>query len=120
VETRYALIIGLLLAFYAYKVISGRIKYTKLAKLIDSDVPYSLIDVRTSGEFASGHIPGAKNISHDIIGGAMGKTPKDREIVVYCQSGSRAAAAMGTLKSKGFTNVWNFGGVSRWRGKLER
>jgi phage shock protein E len=119
-ETRYAIVIGLLFAFYAYKVITARMMYAKLTKLIASDTPYTLIDVRTSGEYAAGHIPGAKNIDHEKIGGSLGKMAKDREIVLYCQSGSRASAALGTLKSKGYTNAWSFGGISRWRGKIER
>ncbi len=119
-ERNYAIIIGLFFAFYLYKIISGRLKYSRLVKLMDSGTPFTLIDVRTSGEYAAGHIPGAQNISHETIGSSLKKTAKDREIVVYCQSGSRASAAKAALAGKGYTNVWNFGGLSRWRGKLEK
>ena len=119
-ERNYAIIISLVFAFYLYRIISGRLKFTRLTKLMESGAPFTLIDVRTSGEYALGHIPGAKNISHDIIGSSLGKTAKDREIVVYCQSGSRASAAKAALAGKGYTNVWNFGGLSRWKGKLEK
>ncbi|MDC7219710.1 MAG: rhodanese-like domain-containing protein [Spirochaetales bacterium] len=119
-ETQYALVIGLIAAFYVYKVVGGQLKYKRLIKLIESDSAFTLIDVRTSGEYASGHIPGARNIPYESVGDSLKKTAKDGEIVLYCQSGSRARAAKATLAGKGYSNVWNFGGIGQWRGKLEK
>jgi phage shock protein E len=119
-EQNYIIIIGLLLAFYIYKLISGRLKYTKLKGLIDSGEAFDLIDVRTAGEFNSGHIPGAINIPVDKMSSKMSKLSKKRTVVLYCQSGSRASGALATLKHGGFINVWNFGGISRWHGKLDK
>jgi len=119
-EQNYIIILALLFAFYMYKVIGGRIKVKKLKTLIESGEPFDLIDVRTTGEFNSGHIPGALNIPVDNLSSKLGKLSKDRTIVLYCQSGARASGALATLKSKGFQNVWNFGGVSRWNGKLDK
>lgn len=73
-----------------------------------------LIDVRSPGEYSSGHIDGARNIPVDRIGSAdLG--PKDRPIVVYCASGTRSAIAKRTLKSKGFSAVYNLGPMSAWQ-----
>ena len=44
------------------------------------------------------------------------KVPKDREIVIYCQSGNRAARAANFLTASGYTNVHNAGGIRTWTG----
>jgi phage shock protein E len=74
-----------------------------------------LLDVRTAAEFSSGHLPGATNIPLGELGSRLKKLePKDRAIVVYCLSGTRSAAAAGTLKGAGFEKVANLGAMSRW------
>lgn len=66
-----------------------------------------VLDVRSRGEFAAGHIPGAVNIPHDEIGSRLGDLGPDRgrEIVVCCAMGGRAAHAAGLLRGAGFTGV---------------
>jgi len=44
------------------------------------------------------------------------KVPKEREIVIYCQSGGRAARAASFLTASGYTNVHNAGGFRSWTG----
>ena len=44
---------------------------------------------------------------------------KHTPLFVYCYSGSRSAQATSVLKSMGYTNVNNIGGISGWRGKIE-
>ena len=74
-----------------------------------------LVDVRTPGEFASGHIQGALNIPVDQIGGHADELgAKDRPVVVYCRSGMRSAKAKQILEAAGFTKVSNLGGIGRW------
>lgn len=74
-----------------------------------------LVDVRSPGEYAAGHIDGAINIPVDQIGNrASSLDPKDRPVVVYCASGTRSAMARRTLRSAGFTQVFNLGPMSRW------
>jgi phage shock protein E len=77
-----------------------------LARIDAGDAPLTL-DVRTPGEFAAGHIPGAVNIPHDAVAerfAELGVKPDD-EIVVYCQSGRRAALAEDVLAGAGFRRV---------------
>ena len=71
-----------------------------------------VIDVRTKDEYDSGHLEGALNIPHDVIGPKIGAVTedKDREIVLYCRSGRRAGVALDALKALGYTNVTNAGG----------
>lgn len=80
-----------------------------------------LLDVRTSGEYREGHIPGSKNLDVSSIRRA-GSVIRDKQtpLFVYCYSGSRSAQATSVLKSMGYTNVNNIGGISGWRGKIER
>jgi phage shock protein E len=72
-----------------------------------------IIDVRTKGEYAGGHFPGAVNIPVDALSGQIKKLGAlDRPLVVYCASGGRSAQAAGILKAAGFTDVTNAGGLS--------
>ncbi len=73
-----------------------------------------LLDVRTPEEFATGHLEGAINISHDSIASnvAMIEQYKDKEILVYCRSGRRSAIAIESLKQLGFTALTDGGGYS--------
>ena len=77
-----------------------------------------LIDVRTPGEFAQGHIANAKNIninSSDFQQSAA-KLDKNKAVLLYCLSGGRSAYAMNILSSMGFKELYNLsGGMMRWR-----
>ena len=66
-----------------------------------------LIDVRTPEEYREGTIPGAMslNIHSDDFKRATEALPKEREIIVFCQSGDRSNEAFEMLKSLGFKNV---------------
>ena len=74
-----------------------------------------LIDVRSPGEFAAGHLDGAANIAVGEIGRRTGELgPNDGPIVLYCASGTRSAMAARTLRSAGFSKVYNLGPMSNW------
>lgn len=69
-----------------------------------------IIDVREPFEYMFGHVDGAINIPPaQIMAGAKQLTdvPKDTELILYCMSGSRSAAAINILKGQGFTNLVN-------------
>jgi rhodanese-related sulfurtransferase len=88
-----------------------------LRSLIAGAVPHRIIDVRTPAEFAEGAIPGGCNIPWpDSIQTAHSSLPRNETVVVYCRSGSRAAATRNFLISSGFNQdkVFNFGGYSNW------
>lgn len=74
-----------------------------------------LVDVRTPGEFAAGHIPGAINIPVQQLDARIDELqPKDAGVVVYCRSGHRSGNASRMLKSAGFKAVHDLGPMSRW------
>jgi phage shock protein E len=72
----------------------------------------TIIDVRTPDEYADGFYKGAKNIPVNKLENRLGEIgPKDKPVIVYCASGSRSAMAQSILKSRGFTDVLNAGGL---------
>jgi rhodanese-related sulfurtransferase len=91
-----------------------------LAALIEAGEPEHLIlDVRTPGEFESGHIPTAENLPVSTIAENPPEVPADRLIVVYCRSGNRSARAARILQEQGYSRVVDFGGIYRWQGRLD-
>ena len=85
--------------------------------LMDSEVGYIILDVRTEEEYAVGHIAGAILIpDYEIAEKAESMlTDKDQLILVYCRSGRRSKNAAATLVSLGYTNVKEFGGIIDWK-----
>jgi len=78
-----------------------------------------IIDVRTKGEFASGHIKGSKNIPLNTLNNNL-KLLKDKEktYLLCCASGLRSGNAKNILKSKGYLNVHNAGSWHSLNNKL--
>lgn len=75
----------------------------------------ALVDVRTPGEYAAGHLDGAVNIPVDQIASRAKEIgAKDRPVVVYCRSGARSAAAASALQQLGFTKIEDLGAMSNW------
>jgi rhodanese-related sulfurtransferase len=105
------ILLALLLFFgvtcYAEIPTIGKISSTELSQRLHQSGPPLILDVRTPSEYASGHIQGAVNISHDQLEQRIDEIPgdKSREIVVYCQSGRRAGIAEKILVEKGYTNI---------------
>lgn len=77
-----------------------------------------LVDVRETDEFASGHISGAINEPLSTITGTT--LPKDKPLFLYCLRGSRSRRAVGILKKMGYGNVNSIGGISGYKGEIER
>lgn len=75
-----------------------------------------LIDVREGYEFAQGHARGARNIPLGDLGQRLSEIPRDRDVLLICQSGNRSASAARHLLRAGYTRVINIsGGTSAWR-----
>lgn len=75
-----------------------------------------LVDVRSPEEFATGHVAGADNVPLDTFA-KVDFGPKDQDIVVYCQSGRRAAKAADVLRQRGYTKVHDLGAMANWDAK---
>jgi NADPH-dependent 2,4-dienoyl-CoA reductase/sulfur reductase-like enzyme/rhodanese-related sulfurtransferase len=76
--------------------------------------PY-LVDVRTTREFADGHISGAVNLPIDDLRTRLGELPRDRQIAVYCQVGQRGYVATRILRQSGFQAANVSGGYKTYR-----
>jgi phage shock protein E len=74
-----------------------------------------VIDVRSAGEFSSGHLAKAINIPLDEIETALPKRVKDKNqaLLLHCASGMRSGMAQKKLISLGYTNSFNLGSYGR-------
>ena len=78
-----------------------------------------IVDVRTSGEFNTGHIKGSVNIPVEKLSHNMDKLKaKKKPIITCCASGSRSAMAKSILKGGGITDVHNGGPWFRLKSKI--
>jgi rhodanese-related sulfurtransferase len=73
------------------------------------------LDVRTTQEFASGHIPGAVNIPVDELRSRLNELPRDRKIAAYCQVGQRGYLATRILLQSGYSAVNVSGGYNTYK-----
>lgn len=63
---------------------------------------FVLLDVRSAGEYEARHIEGSINIPHDKID-EISDLPKDKTIIVFCQTGRRSGVAADKLENLSFT-----------------
>ena len=78
---------------------------------------FVILDVRTPGEYSSGHIDKAVNIDYksDNFKNEVNKLDKNKTYFVYCHSGRRTEASAEIMDQLGFKNVFNIGGVVQWQ-----
>jgi rhodanese-related sulfurtransferase len=69
-----------------------------------------VLDVRSPEEFAAGHVPGAVNVPYDQVAARLAEVPKDKDLVLYCRSGRRAAIAAEVLAQNGYTRLHHLEG----------
>lgn len=76
-----------------------------------------VIDVRTSQEYAEGHVADALNIDNTVIAQEISKANVDKNdtVILYCRSGQRASRAQETLKKMGYLHVDNYGSLEQAR-----
>lgn len=69
-----------------------------------------VIDIRGSGEYVEGHIPGVPNIPLGYLEERLAEVPRDRPVVVQCQGGTRSPIGVSLLRKLGYTNAINLTG----------
>ncbi len=77
-----------------------------------------IVDVRSEGEYRSGHIKGSLNYPLDRLPQLASKLKKDKPIITCCASGMRSGSAKSWLASNGFAEVHNGGGWTSLQSKL--
>lgn len=87
---------------------------------MDRDDGHVIVDVRRQDEYDAGHIPGAILVPNESIGTEPPKELPDLNqiILIYCRSGNRSKQAAEKLADMGYTNVYEFGGISTWTGEI--
>lgn len=77
---------------------------------------FLVIDVRSADEYNAGHLKHAINIPLDEIQNRLDelKGYKDKDIILYCNTGNRSGKALELLKSKGFNKLTNAQGVKEF------
>lgn len=106
-------VVAVIGAFFLYTRFAGKTSSAEAHRLVAEGA--RLVDVRTPGEFAGGHISGAVNIPVDELPRRIAEVgPKDAQVVLYCRSGARSGRAAGLLRQAGYTRVADLGGMSRW------
>jgi rhodanese-related sulfurtransferase len=77
-----------------------------------------VIDARDAGQFAKGHIPGAINMDWRQVLAKRHTIPKDKPVLIYCNTGSLSAQAGFALRVAGWENVRILqGGMEEWKAK---
>ncbi len=80
---------------------------------LEVDETTVLLDVRTPGEFAEGHLDGAINIdvqSADFEA-QLGRLDPDVPYIVYCRTGNRSGQAIDRMEAFGFADLSNAGSL---------
>lgn len=92
---------------------------TQLQTMMEDGAPIILVDVRSAGEYAAGHIAGSINVPLGTLATWAATQRASARIVCICWAGSRSRSAADQLVALGFSKVYNLlGGVSNWPGNL--
>ena len=112
-------LIGLFVLVYGGSFLKD-LRKKKALNLFRTDPTSLLVDVRTAGEYRDGAVKGAINVPVESIKKAERKLgSKDRPILVYCATGSRARAGVMALRAMGYTQVFNLGSLDSARRFVE-
>ena len=123
-NSTYILIAVLIVAFLFYSRAQANVPTISSdeAREYLTDSNYQFIDVRTDGEYDSGHIPNSIHIPLQEIQDRMSEIDslKNKNIIAYCRSGARSSKATKILVKAGFDVLNLSGGVLSWKGDLTK
>lgn len=92
---------------YEKKIATTKVPPVELKQWIDGKgQDYVLVDVRDASEFREGHIPTAISIPAEQLAAGSEVLPKDKKIVVYCNSGSRSYMAYRKLMRMEYKSIY--------------
>ena len=99
-----------------------KISSEEAKNIIDSSNDEIIIDVREKNEYEEGHIKDSILIPLDTLENTIEDIIKDKDskILVYCRSGRRSAEASKIIKSLGYNNIYDFGGIIDWKYEIEK
>lgn len=114
-----SIILLLVVGYLAYKMFAPtkgvkQVSTTELKPLLNDRKRFYL-DVRTPAEFKGNHIKGFKNIPLQTLNSQLNQIPKDKEVLVICQSDAKQTSHQ-SIKKAGYTDVTEVrGGMNAWR-----
>jgi len=96
----------------------------ELTEMLANKGDYQFVDVRTSSEYYTEHIPGFTiNIDYYKLEddySLLSNLDKDKPVVIMCNSGNRSVSASEILANEGFTEIYNLKvGIQGWDGETE-
>jgi len=77
---------------------------------------FEILDVRTPGEYADGHINNALNLDFTATSfrDSLEKLDRNKTYMVYCRTGNRSSQAVNIMDELGFKKVYHLGGIVDW------
>ncbi len=110
------LAVGLFVMLRSSGAAEGGISPTESAALIKEKKNLQLIDVRTEGEYAAGHLAGSKLIPVQEIEQRLSEIDKKKPVLLYCRTGHRSGNALKILQDHGYTQAKHMeGGITAWQ-----
>ena len=92
----------------------SNINLKKAIKTINNSTNLIMLDVRTAEEYSAGSIPNSINV--DVLSpdfkSKIDLLDKNKEYLVYCRSGNRAAIASSIMATNGFIRIYNLNNVN--------
>ena len=97
-----------------------QISQEEAKEMMAKDDGHVVVDVRRQDEYDAGHIPGAILVPNESIGCDSPEALPDYDqiILIYCRTGNRSRQAAQKLASMGYTNIYEFGGITTWTGDV--
>ena len=97
-----------------------QISQEEAKEMMAKDDGHVVVDVRRQDEYDAGHIPGAILVPNESIGCDSPEALPDYDqiILIYCRTGNRSKQAAQKLAGMGYTNIYEFGGITTWTGDV--
>lgn len=118
IKIRTLSLVAILFIISSFTPTELTIIYSKdVNKMISGKKKYIILDVRTPGEFNSGHIKGAINIdvNQNDVYTKIDKLDKNAKYIVYCRTQNRSQVVGNYMISKGFKEVYKMqDGIVGW------
>ena len=89
----------------------------KASELLKSEKPPVVLDIRTPGEFAAGHISGATNVDFyaENFAEQLARLDRSTPYLLHCRSGRRTSESLATFKKLGFKKIYHLTpGMKGW------
>lgn len=117
----FVVVIAALTAYYFIKTLIVNDLSAEKAGRIKNEGAI-VIDVRSEDEYMTSHLKDAVNVPLNEINEKVGGLvpDKDKNILLYCRSGSRSFAGKRIIKRMGYKNVYNLGSFKRAKRLVEK